>query len=210
MDLAARTCMHCGVVDTAQEPVGRVGGARVAPGRGSASAAGPRSSSASRLWPKQDAPTASTPSAPPASSIASRVRARTRFRIGFAGVVAAGRARPCSSAVSSNRQARTEDVPTSRARTRVTGRTLTAVAVLIASNLRKEFSGDPLFDGVSFKVERRDRVALAGPNGAGKTTLLRALVGETNLQGGDIVIPEGHARRIARPAATARAAADAS
>jgi len=51
------------------------------------------------------------------------------------------------------------------------------VAVLIASNLRKEFSGDPLFDGVSFKVERRDRVALAGPNGAGKTTLLRALAG---------------------------------
>ena len=55
------------------------------------------------------------------------------------------------------------------------------MAVVIASNLRKEFSGDPLFDGVSFKVERRDRVALAGPNGAGKTTLLRALVGETSL-----------------------------
>ena len=60
------------------------------------------------------------------------------------------------------------------------------MAVLIASNLRKEFSGDPLFDGVSFKVERRDRVALAGPNGAGKTTLLRALVGETTIQGGDL------------------------
>ena len=65
------------------------------------------------------------------------------------------------------------------------------MAVLIASNLRKEFSGDPLFDGVSFKVERRDRVALAGPNGAGKTTLLRAIVGETNLHGGDIVFQKG-------------------
>ena len=112
------------------------------------------------------------------------------FRVVFAGVVA-GEPGPASSAVSSNRQARTEDVPTSRARTRVTSRTLTAVAVLIASNLRKEFSGDPLFDGVSFKVERRDRVALAGPNGAGKTTLLRAIVGETNLQGGDIVFQKG-------------------
>ena len=50
------------------------------------------------------------------------------------------------------------------------------MAVLIASSLRKELSGDPLFDGVSFKVERRDRVALAGPNGAGKTTLLEAIV----------------------------------
>jgi ATP-binding cassette, subfamily F, member 3 len=65
------------------------------------------------------------------------------------------------------------------------------MAVVIASNLRKEFSGDPLFDGVSFKVERRDRVALAGPNGAGKTTLLRALVGETSLQGGELAFQKG-------------------
>src|SRR5437667_2343420 len=65
------------------------------------------------------------------------------------------------------------------------------MAVVIASTLRKEFSGDPLFDGVSFKVERRDRVALAGPNGAGKTTLLRALVGETSLQGGDLAFQKG-------------------
>ncbi|MFL5970155.1 MAG: ribosomal protection-like ABC-F family protein [Gaiellaceae bacterium] len=65
------------------------------------------------------------------------------------------------------------------------------MAVLIASNLRKELSGDALFDGVSFKVERRDRVALSGPNGAGKTTLLRALVGETSLQGGDVAVRKG-------------------
>jgi ATP-binding cassette subfamily F protein 3 len=65
------------------------------------------------------------------------------------------------------------------------------MAVLIASGLRKELSGDPLFDGVSFKVERRDRVALSGPNGAGKTTLLRALVGETTLQGGDLAFQKG-------------------
>jgi len=65
------------------------------------------------------------------------------------------------------------------------------MAVLIASNLRKEFSGDPLFDGVSFKVERRDRLALSGPNGAGKTTLLRALIGETELQGGELAWEKG-------------------
>ena len=60
------------------------------------------------------------------------------------------------------------------------------MAVLIASGLRKEFSGDPLFDGVSFRLRRGDRLALAGPNGAGKTTLLRALVGETSLQAGEL------------------------
>jgi ATP-binding cassette subfamily F protein 3 len=65
------------------------------------------------------------------------------------------------------------------------------MAVVIASNLRKELGGDPLFDGVSFKVERRDRVALSGPNGAGKTTLLRALVGETSLEGGELAFQKG-------------------
>ena len=65
------------------------------------------------------------------------------------------------------------------------------MAVLIASNLRKEFSGDPLFSGVSFTVGRRDRLSLAGPNGAGKTTLLRAIAGETSLQGGDLAFAKG-------------------
>jgi ATP-binding cassette subfamily F protein 3 len=60
------------------------------------------------------------------------------------------------------------------------------MAVLIASGLRKEIAGAPLFDAVSFKVERRDRLALAGPNGAGKTTLLRALAGEIGLEGGEL------------------------
>ena len=65
------------------------------------------------------------------------------------------------------------------------------MAVLIASNLRKELSGDPLFDGVSFSVDRRQRLALAGQNGAGKTTLLRALIGETSLQGGEVAFAKG-------------------
>jgi ATP-binding cassette, subfamily F, member 3 len=65
------------------------------------------------------------------------------------------------------------------------------VAVLIASQLRKEFSGDPLFTGVSFTVNRRDRLSLAGPNGAGKTTLLRAIAGEISLQGGELAFAKG-------------------
>ena len=60
------------------------------------------------------------------------------------------------------------------------------MAVLTASGLRKEFSGDPLFDGVSFRLRRGDRLALAGPNGAGKTTLLRTIVGETSLTAGEL------------------------
>src|SRR2546421_12211576 len=78
------------------------------------------------------------------------------------------------------------------------------MAVLIASSLRKELSGSVLFDGVGFKVERADRLALAGPNGAGKTTLLRALAGEVGIEGGEISFEKG--ARIAlhdqRPPAT--------
>src|SRR2546423_1441129 len=74
------------------------------------------------------------------------------------------------------------------------------MAVVIASNLRKELAGSVLFDGVSFSVERRDRVALSGPNGAGKTTLLRILSGETEKQGGELAFEKGtrvalHAQR---------------
>ena len=63
--------------------------------------------------------------------------------------------------------------------------------MLIASNLRKELAGTLLFDGVSFKLERRDRIALAGPNGAGKTTLLRMLTGETEVHGGELAFEKG-------------------
>ena len=65
------------------------------------------------------------------------------------------------------------------------------MAVVIASNLRKELAGSVLFDGVSFSVERRDRVALSGPNGAGKTTLLRMLAGETERHGGELAFQKG-------------------
>ena len=65
------------------------------------------------------------------------------------------------------------------------------MAVVIANQLRKDIAGDTLFDGVSFKVERRDRLSLAGPNGAGKTTLLRMLARETGVDGGELAFSKG-------------------
>jgi ATP-binding cassette subfamily F protein 3 len=65
------------------------------------------------------------------------------------------------------------------------------MAVVTASNLRKELAGSLLFEGVSFSVERRDRLALSGPNGAGKTTLLRMLMGESERHGGELAFAKG-------------------
>jgi ATP-binding cassette subfamily F protein 3 len=65
------------------------------------------------------------------------------------------------------------------------------VAVIIASDLSKDISGEPLLRGISFKLERRDRMSLSGRNGAGKTTLLRMISGEASIDGGELVLAKG-------------------
>ena len=60
------------------------------------------------------------------------------------------------------------------------------MAVVIASDLAKDIAGSPLLRGVSFRLERRDRLTLSGRNGSGKTTLLRMLSGETSVEGGQL------------------------
>src|SRR4051794_8557126 len=62
------------------------------------------------------------------------------------------------------------------------------MAVVIASDLAKDMAGEPLLRGVSFKLERRDRLTLSGRNGSGKTTLLRMLSSETSVDGGELML----------------------
>src|SRR4051795_7798514 len=66
-----------------------------------------------------------------------------------------------------------------------------AMAVVIASDLAKDMAGEPLLRGVSFKLERRDRLTLSGRNGSGKTTLLRMLSGEAGVDGGELAFAKG-------------------
>jgi ATP-binding cassette subfamily F protein 3 len=65
------------------------------------------------------------------------------------------------------------------------------MAVAIGSDLGKDIAGTPLFRGVSFKLERRERLTLSGRNGSGKTTLLRMLAGETSIDEGQLVFEKG-------------------
>ncbi len=65
------------------------------------------------------------------------------------------------------------------------------MAVVIASDLGKDIAGEPLLRGISFKLERRDRMTLSGRNGAGKTTLLRMLAGEDSIDSGELVLAKG-------------------
>jgi ATP-binding cassette subfamily F protein 3 len=65
------------------------------------------------------------------------------------------------------------------------------MAVVIASDLGKDIAGEPLLRGISFKLERRERMTLSGRNGAGKTTLLRMLAGEASVDSGELVLTRG-------------------
>ena len=49
--------------------------------------------------------------------------------------------------------------------------------MISVENLSVEFAARPLFQGVSFVVNPKDRIALVGKNGAGKSTLLKILAG---------------------------------
>jgi ATP-binding cassette subfamily F protein 3 len=69
--------------------------------------------------------------------------------------------------------------------------TILDVALLIASDLRKDMAGKPLLGGVSFKLERRERLTIAGRNGAGKTTLLRMIAGVESIDRGELSVAKG-------------------
>ncbi len=58
--------------------------------------------------------------------------------------------------------------------------------MISVEGLKVEFGARPLFDGVGFVINDRDRIALMGRNGAGKSTLLMVLAGLMRPTGGQV------------------------
>lgn len=56
-------------------------------------------------------------------------------------------------------------------------------------NLKVEFGVTPLFEDVSYVINKRDRIALVGKNGAGKSTMLKILAGIQAPTSGSVSVP---------------------
>ena len=61
--------------------------------------------------------------------------------------------------------------------------------MISVEHLSIEFNATPLFEDVSFVINRKDRIALVGKNGAGKSTMLKMLAGLQQPTSGVISIP---------------------
>lgn len=63
--------------------------------------------------------------------------------------------------------------------------------MISVQNLGVEFSAKPLFHGVSYVINRQDRIGLAGKNGAGKSTMLKIISGLQQPTEGSVAVPKG-------------------
>lgn len=62
--------------------------------------------------------------------------------------------------------------------------------MISVDGLTVAFGGFSLFDGVSYVVNRKDRIALVGKNGAGKSTMLKIFAGIQQPTKGRVVVPK--------------------
>ena len=61
-----------------------------------------------------------------------------------------------------------------------------AMSILSVRDLNKSFGIETALEGVSFTVNKGDRIGVVGANGAGKSTLFKIIVGELAADSGEI------------------------
>jgi len=57
--------------------------------------------------------------------------------------------------------------------------------VMELENIRKQYDDHVIFNDLTYRINRGERIAIVGPNGAGKSTLLRILAGKESINSGD-------------------------
>lgn len=62
--------------------------------------------------------------------------------------------------------------------------------MISVENLEVEFGATPLFQGVSYVINDKDRIALVGKNGAGKSTMLKIIAGLQQPTEGTVAVPK--------------------
>ena len=62
--------------------------------------------------------------------------------------------------------------------------------VISVESLQVEFGATPLFEDVTYVINKKDRIALVGKNGAGKSTMLKILAGLQLPTGGRVSVPK--------------------
>jgi ATPase subunit of ABC transporter with duplicated ATPase domains len=65
------------------------------------------------------------------------------------------------------------------------------MVVLAAEGLAKAYGGPPVFEDVTFGLDRGERLLVMGLNGAGKTSLLRIIAGVASADGGSVRLGTG-------------------
>lgn len=65
------------------------------------------------------------------------------------------------------------------------------VTMISINNVSIHFTGDEIFQNISFIINDKDRIGLTGKNGSGKTTLLKIIAGLLQPDTGCIAIPSG-------------------
>ena len=61
--------------------------------------------------------------------------------------------------------------------------------MISVEGLKVEFNATPLFEDVSYVINKKDRIALVGKNGAGKSTMLKILAGIQQPTAGIVAVP---------------------
>ena len=61
--------------------------------------------------------------------------------------------------------------------------------MISVEGLKVEFNATPLFEDVSYVINKKDRIALVGKNGAGKSTMLKILAGLQHPTAGTVSVP---------------------